>query len=60
AAWHLKFVNRPVLARQVHQAFDWVTGVQIEQVAHEQMARWAGNRLQASGGIHVIVLFGRS
>ena len=39
-----------MLTRQVHEAFDWVTGVQIEQVAHEQMARWVGNRLQAIDG----------
>jgi hypothetical protein len=34
-----------------------VAGVQIEQVAYEQMVRWVGNRLQGCGGAHVVCPF---
>lgn len=37
--------DRSIPARQVHQALDRVGTVEVEQIAHQQMTWWTGNRL---------------
>ena len=43
----VEFEDGSVFARQLHQAFDRMAGIKIEQVAHQHVARWARDRLQA-------------
>lgn len=62
-AWQLKLVDGTVFAGQVRQAFDGVIGIEVEQIADEQMSWRMGDGLEIGGSRHAgypLSTFGRT